>query len=581
MRMVRMAILGLMALLTGTGIVSGQVLNRALSFGKTGIVECGVIDDLKGNDSYSLQFQVNPAVWKEGASLISLGKNFSVKLGKPGEIIFTSGKSKLKAISPDLSAEKWNQITLICNKGAARVLFNGKEVARGKLNGLPKSGSALTLGGNYSGLLDEIRLWDSALNDDMKKFDYFTGNTLNKWCPMWKNLVVYYKMDQELEGRIVDYKELIDLTDGNKKDSAGRKDGKANGKLIKGEKGFALEYPEGSANNHGLMKGDVKRVEAQNDKMPYLINGAYIQTDRALNWYIPADQYLLSNELLILGADALSDGHIVEKTPNNHGDLPKIYEGRGGIKVFMCIQGTYRVREKFGDWREILGDKEKHRIFAEDLAALSKDYDGVELDLEWIEEPVQWEQFGQLAQEIRKRLPAEKEFRISLHNNYSDFPAEDMEVVDGFTFQQYGPNPKNFSYANYLQNVEKFMKRYEKEKILTSYSTTTSRGEGGSPVLMIRFDVLNDYSENDKDVDIYNNEKDTWSYMGPMQVYKRAKHTRENNLAGIFYWDIAGDNREGSASDNEEESLEGFNQAKYCSYGINANNEVIIERISD
>lgn len=526
----------ILLILTAWSIGEGkaQVENLALQFTPTGTVDCGGLPGLDNLNSYSLQLWINPAEWEEEAVVLKRDNDFSLKLGAPGILNFQSGNSVMNIKNEDLKAGEWTQLTIICDEGKARAIVNGKECGSAELAPIGKSTESLILGGNYTGLMDEVRLWNDALNEDMATFDYFTNNTLNKWCPMWDNLLVYYKTDQKDCPYLVDYKGIDDV---------------------------AKKY-----NNHGVLNGGVSKVSANNSKMPYQINGAYVQTDRALNWDIPEDQYLLSNQLLILGADAYSDGHIKEKTPNNHAALRDIYAGREGVKVFMCIQGTYRVRDQFGDWREILGDENKHKIFAEDLAELSKDYDGVELDLEWIEKPEQWKQFGQLARTIREALPEEKEFRISLHNNYCDFPVEDMEVVDGFTFQQYGPNKKNFSYENFLSNVEKFKNNYDREKIMTSYSTTTSKGENGSPVKMTGFEVIEGYSLNGKDEDTYSDGEDIWTYAGPMQVYKRAKHTRENDLQGIFYWDMAGDQK-------EEGELGKFNHAKFCSYGINANND--------
>ena len=531
--------------LLAIGDIDAQVINRAVLFSEEGTVDCGVMPRLDDATSYSIQFWMNPIEWKEGATLMQRGEDFAVKLGNPGSLVFITPGKSLNVSNEELGPEVWNQITLICNDGDAKVLINGKEAAQGKLSALKSHKESFKLGGDYSGRLDEIRIWDAPLDESMERFDYFTHNTLNKWCPMWNNLVAYYKMDQENCPYLVDYK--------------------------------AIETPDLGYDHHGILSRGVTRIESDNERMPYLINAAYIQTDRAMNWNVPSDQYLLSNQLIILGADAYSDGHIKERSPNNHQSLKDYFAGRGGVKVFISVLGSYRVREKFGNWREILGNPTSHMNFVNDLVALSKDYDGVELDLEWIEQPEMWKDFGILAQQIREKLPDNKEFRISLHNNYCDFPLENSNSVGGFTFQQYGPNYKNFSYNNFLENVEKFKKKFDSKKIMTSYSTTTSKGRDGSPVKMTGFDVLDNYQINDNDEDVYSDGSDVWSFMGPMQVYKRAKHTRENNLQGIFYWDMAGDQRNiDETTANKDSNIGEFNHAKYCSYGINANNDIII-----
>ena len=721
--------------------LDAQVLNRAIQFAPEGNVDCGVMPDLDNLKSYSIQLWFNPSEWEQDAVLISRGDNFSINLGEEGSIKIKNSGITVTAANNALKAGDWNQITVICDAGKTEVLVNGEKSGEGYLSELSKSDSPLIFGGKYTGLLDEVRLWDDALDETMKTFDYFTNNTLNKWCPMWENLVAYYKMDQENCPYLVDYKGIEE----NIKDY----------------------------DNHGIMSQGVSRVEAFNDKMPYLINSAYTNNDRFFDRLIPRDQYLLSNELIILGLNTYAeDGRIAPKTPNNHATelnnikyLPEFenregvisftgnssmtlpsetfpinnpytfetwiyidewtpgayilrkenesktegiaiflgnedekriiaringkeypissvssipvgewsylaftpgndvflneeskdfalilgenlkgkldetvvwekvltneeisqhrekvplpglesnvslsemkgakgyyryddpedlgfsshsqdswlkimkeaYNGHGGVKFFISVQGTYKPLEIFGDWREILEDPTKRERFATDLAEISKNYDGVELDLEWIENQDQWNDYGVLAQEIREKLPEGKEFRISLHNNYLNFPADKMKYVDGFTFQQYGPNAKNFSYSNFEMNTEKFKGKFDRDKIMTSYATTTSKGENGSPVTGVRGACMKLYEPSEADADKFTGPRgDTWTYIGPMQVYQRAKYTRENNLQGIFYWDMGNDNWEGTGL---SPVMPEYNQAKYCSYAINANNDKIV-----
>ncbi|MCH5234547.1 MAG: hypothetical protein J1E16_04575 [Muribaculaceae bacterium] len=726
--------ISLLALIFGLNFnVNAQVINRALEFGPSGYVDCGYLPDMEGKDSYSIQFWMNPSKWTPGANIVSFGNSFSVKLGEPQEIIISSGEKSLKVSTPSLRPNEWNQVTLICDNGNAEVLIDGSKVAEGKLSRIDTASNhtSFIIGGDFDGMIDEVRIWNAALNEEMKTFDYFIFNTLNKHNPMWPDLVAYYKMDQPDCPDLVEYK--------------------------------VIESPQSEYNNHGIFNGDVKRVEANNSNMPYLINAAYTENPRFYHCVTPQDQYLLHNELIILGTDVYAeDGRIETKTPNNHAlsftnasylpefegkagilnlsgnddsyfsipvatikspddftietwlyldeitslqtALPlkewfhlaivsdqenspgaisyyingepvkdqdididivspvksensdeyligenikgkmdelviwnkgfspmeignhyqngipspgygypvsrddmnavgayykfddesnlghsyhsqdewlnimkKNYEGRQGLKYYISVQGTYRVREKYGDWREILETPEKRLRFASDLAKISKNYDGVELDLEWIEQPELWEHFGLLAQDIREELPKEKDFRISLHNNFTAFPQDKMKYVDGFTFQQYGPQPSNFSYQNFLDNVKKFEGLYEPKKIMTSYSTTTSRGSEGSPVRLIKGEVLDNYQPNYNDTDSFTIGDETWKYMGPMQVYRRAKHTREEDLLGIFYW-VIGDDNWHDVDGNL--ILAPNNQAKYSSFGINANNDPYIPSVT-
>lgn len=770
------------ALVASIGPLQAQVENRALKFTETGTVDCGAMPRLDKLASYSLQFWLNPNTWSKDATLISRGDNVSVKLGSSNEIVFNIDGSSLAASSQALNPSVWTQVTMICNQGKGTVYVNGEEVATGMLKEIPESIDSFVLGGNYSGLLDEVRIWNEALDDSMKQFDYFTNNTLNKWCSMWDNLVAYYKMDQQDCPFLVDYKGVGD--------------------------------PKDDYDNHGILSEGVTKVSAENEKMPYLVNAAYTENIRFFDRIIPRDQYLLSNEIIILGADCVAaTGNVVPRTPNNHATVEgatylSTYEGREGVLSFdgksstrlVAPSATFNKGDKFsfetwlyleewtpgaylfrketadgknglslrlgddannptliarvngnefvsqsmsipvGKWchvglapgsggsvirallffldedsirpnvslssseynvtptgnedepiyigenlkakldetlfwnkvialsdeknhmtnvpmpglnknanviditdcsayytfdneenlghsshsqdewanimrsayeghypakitlsvrghddanasdnyTSIMNNEAKRKIFAQDLAELSKNYDGVELDLEWIYNATAWSNYHKLSKEIIAALPEGKTFRISTHNVTYEYPkgADGIENpgITGFTFQQYGPQKTHFNYNTFTNYVNNFLNYgYPADKIMTSYSTTTSNGflnDGdtkGGDIRGWRLGTLKDYVEGDQVIDKYTEGNITWSYIGPMQVYKRAKFTREKNLQGIFYWDMGNDNWSGTAA---APVMEKYHAAKYCSYGINANCDTIVTKLN-
>lgn len=769
--------------------VDAQVDNRALSLPAGASVDCGEMPGLNKLDSYSIQFWMNPGTWTEGATLLSRGDDFSVTLGSKGSVVFNiGGKSFTTTSSSELAEGTWGQVTLSCDKGNATAFVDNVAAGTGSLGSISESSAPFIIGGGtYAGLIDEIRLYNDALSTgdfghDMETFDNFTFNTLNKWCPMWDNIVAYYKMDQpQYDKHLVEYK------------------------VIESNTGW---------NCHGEFKDGAKLVAANNDKMPYLINSAYTENLRFFDRIIPRDQYLLSNDVIILGADVYAQtGHIETRTPNNHAtvgdavksvsslesrtgvvtldgtansiitapaatfpnedmnysfetwiyldewtpgaylfrkenenstkgvalllgddpankslvlrvngkkivsqtvdiplktwnhigiapgqegrpisaaafaingnsvrpntsltdsdyeliptgvsdiditvgknlkasldetcfwvyplsaadfknhmtkipmraldgnvtvqDMNKVsayyryddasnlghsyhsqdewrnimmsaYEGRAGVKVFISVNGKYNPDEVHGDWRNILSNDTKRKTFAADLAELSKSYDGVELDLEWIEGgQTQWENYGKLSDEIKKVLPEGKLFRISLHQNYQGFPVDKLDNVDGLTFQQYGPDNGLFSYSTFTRRSPELWNRFsDKSKIMTSYSTTTSNGYVGGqqsksiqPLGLRLF--LDTFTEDDldKDVNTYVSGGTTFYYMGPLQIYKRAKYTRDQKLQGIFYWDMGNDYWLGTSANPV---MPTYNAAKYASYGINANCDTIVSNL--
>lgn len=279
-----------------------QTVNRALQLTEDGTVNCGAMPDLNNLSSYSIQFWMKPATWTEGAVLMHRGDNFAVELGADNTVVFRNGDNTVTATG--FTPGEWNQVTMIVNNGQASVLVNSQEGGNGTLGNLEETKRAFIMGGGYKGYLDEVRLWNAALNDMMKRFDYFTNNTLNKWNPMWENLVAYYKMDQEVAPILVDYK--------------------------------VIETPRaGGSNNHGVFSDEgVERVPVNNDKMPYLVNAAYTENERFYDRLIPKDAYLLSNEIIVLGADCVAeDGSVRTRLANNHASI------YGGVE-YVASQGN-------------------------------------------------------------------------------------------------------------------------------------------------------------------------------------------------------------------------------------------------
>jgi hypothetical protein len=760
-------VLTLSAIIIGAVGMSAQVQNYALQFGAQGVVDCGYMPSLNNASSYSVQFWINPTAWTEGAAIIGNG-DLNVSLGESGNIQIKVGESTLNAKSDDLKVGQWSQITIVNDNGNAKILVNGIEQATGTLAATSQSSDNFTIGGGtFIGRIDELRIWDAALSSD---FNYFINNTLNRWCPQWDNLVAYYKFDQNLCKDIVDYKEIY-------------------------------ETAERQDTNHGSIEGSVARVEVNdNPGLPYLVNAAYTENNRFFDRAIPKEQYLLSNDLIILGVDVKESGHAVWRTPCNHANIYGVkylenYEGRTGVASFdgkstlvapattltpelntnnvmstgytfeawifidEWVEGAYLISKenadrskgfsvrlgaedtkqiivtvdgnkfvnqnrmkvgewvhigiapddntsvrttfnftingkgytattsasdaskvytftgvddedvvfgenfkgkmdnvtiwnrkftsaeinnhstsplmpgigktvtaevmrsgnalyKFDDpnnlgyssysqdewktimlsayegynqpsvrlavngdsstgtWKNVVKDSTKRGILASDFAEMVKDYDGLELDFEWFynDETSNWNQYGLLADEIVAKLPAGKTFHISLHNVAYAFPTSKISEVDGFTFQQYGPQSTNFTWDTFLSRTSEFINYgYPKDKIVLSYATTTSNGSDGAAVTGVRNGLMdgdNFVPSESVDQAEYNNQ--TYYFCGPLQTYKRAKYCVDNNLQGIFYWDMGND----VAVEHK------YNLAKYASYGLNSNIEKVVTNVN-
>ena len=737
----------------------GQVANYALSLAEGGSVDCGPMTEINGAASYTLQLWLCPDAWTVDAAIVSRGNAFKLALGESeGKAVMTVGGKQLQIASSALAVGQWSQITVICDNGEAKALVNGEEAGAGMLPAISATNDILVIGGKYAGRVDELRIWKSAL---ASQYNYFINNTLNIHAPQWDDLAAYYKMDQSDCANLVDYK--------------------------------GIETPEAERNNHGIFsaEGVQRTLVTDNAGLPYLVNGAYTANERFYDRGIERDQYLLSNDLIILGVESLPSGHVRVVTPNNHaaatggvaymdecdgrtgvasfdgtgkltapartfsptissgvtngytfetwmyidewvkdaylfrketadskqgfsvrlgeqgqifvrcngeeyganlnvtekewhhigivprnGDTPRqtylfVYDGIGkSATTSLCSGGTdctptgideleatlgegykgklddtmiwdmsfdaaavkqhsqavpmpgfgivlissqmqkanacylYDKAEDLGfssysqdNWRDIMmsayegyagarvrisvkshegwqttiANAERRKLFAADLGEIAKGYDGVELDLEWMDGTQT--NLGLLAQEIRAALPEGKTLFISCHAYGAyRFPLGDMPVVDGFTFQQYGPQPTFFSWDSYVNSVKAFKNYgFENEKIMTSYATTTSRGINGSQQREIAgvkdgFFTAEGFEPTDNSAvkDGY-----TYSFTGPDQTYRRAAYCVENGLQGIFYWDMGNDLPVASP----------YNLAKWCSYGLNANVDRYVDKV--
>ena len=742
-----------LALCAGSiGSAYGVATNYDLTLAGDARVTCDRLTKLDGAQNYTIQLWFNPTVWTEGATLLSAADSWSVSLGKEGTIVAKVGNNTAEIKSGNMAHGKWAQLTIVTDGDKTTVLVNGNTTDANSLGAMPAKCGEFTIGGRYEGRIDEVRIWNTALNDE---FNYFIKNTLNRWCPEREALVAYYKFDHK------DCPNIVEQT-------------------------AIWEENTTEANNHGVITGTASLNASDNTAMKYRVNGAYTANERFYDRAIPKNQYLLSNDLIILGIESHNDGHLNYATPNNHatanGEVKTLaeFEGHKGVVSFdgnswldcgtetlnvsnniytaetwfyidewtegaiifaketadgkngismrlgnpdnksidVIVDGNryrvinaieakkwhhiaiwpsgspsdvrynftfiidgelkparksessqelvqvptgnsgekmilgkgfkgkldetafwlynafnadnikshmnkglwmpgfdviqtagimmkahaaylydkadrigydsysqdhwrdimltayegmegYEVRisvKSHSGWENTIADAAKRKIFAADLAKLSEGYDGVELDLEWLYGPQTT--LGLLAEEIRNALPEGKSFNISCHNVAYSFPKDKMQYVDGFTFQQYGPQNEHSRYSHFVDMCDAFVKYgFEPSKIITSYATTTSKGyQDGTPKVDIK-GVRNDFFDEDYVPDEELDSKEingyTYYYDGPLQTYKRARHTVDNDFGGIFYWDMGND----VPFDHK------YNMAKWCAYGLNSNVE--------
>ena len=293
-------------------IGQAQVDNYCLRLANDGQVDCGCMPELNAAKNYSLQFWMNAEEWTPGATLLSRGQQLQIRLGQPNQMQLVLGDEIVTFSNRLLVPGKWLQFTLIVSSEHAKVLLNNQVIfQKDGIFELPVESQNFVVGNQYHGRIDEVRVWNTALD---ATYDYFVNNTLNKWVPQLEHLVAYYKFDQEKCANVVDYKALFQ----------------------------PAEY-----NHHGVMSatGAVREKVTDNPGLPYLLCGGYTNINRFFDRAIDRDRFLLSNDLIILGIQSYPDGHLKYAAPNDHATLG---EGVERLTAFAGRRGVLSLSGKGG-----------------------------------------------------------------------------------------------------------------------------------------------------------------------------------------------------------------------------------------
>ena len=239
---------------------------------------------------------MNPSLWTQGATILNRDNTFSIKLGVEGELIFIIGQESVSVNSSALITNNWVHVSLINDNDNLCVRINNEIVkTETKSFIIPTSSEFLMLGGNFSGRIDELRIWKNVLSSD---YNYMWQNTLNQYHPQWKDLIAYYKFDQNLCPNIVDY---------------------------------TFHY-HGSLSESGVSR----EIVSDNDAFRYFTVAAYTDFSRFADRAIDREKYLLANTLIVLGINSYADGTASVAYPYNHGIVTNgsylaEFEGRKGV----------------------------------------------------------------------------------------------------------------------------------------------------------------------------------------------------------------------------------------------------------
>ncbi|MEG2574363.1 MAG: LamG-like jellyroll fold domain-containing protein, partial [Bacteroides sp.] len=280
--------------------MQAQVDNYALRLDKQASVDFKSIPELNNLSTYTLQFWFNPNVWNTGATLLTRDAGvslFAIRLGAVGTLEYCVGNDVVLITDSHLRAGKWAQVTLTYDANKLEAWVNNVPVtivASGSYT-IPTSQAYFKMGGNYTGRLDEIRLYKAKVEPEF----HLWQNTLNYLHPYWGELISYWKLDQFCEN-IADYK--------------------------------LMHNGERSA-------GAIREKVTDNDLFKYRVMTAYTGFSRFFDRSFDRHKILLANDLLLLVCYSTAEGTIVMEDPESSGTLTRCtylseYEGRKGVISF-------------------------------------------------------------------------------------------------------------------------------------------------------------------------------------------------------------------------------------------------------
>lgn len=291
-------------LLLSTVSSFAQIENYAFKFTDAGSINCGSIASLNNKTTYTFQCWISPSTWTQGAYIWRRGTEtelVGLKLGNEGTLIYKVGNQELPITSEALKINAWTQITIIqSQEGINAWVNNTKVVSNATAMNIPISEADMKIGYNYTGRIDEIRFWNINIDTNYLLWQ----NTVNSFHPNYQNLIAYYKGDQKnCLHKLYDYTNV----------------------------------------HHGELNAGVTREKViDNPNFEYKILTAYTNITRFFDRNIQKENYLMANDIIILGIGTNDRGEAFLSTPNNHatvtnGTYLEEYKGHSGV---ISLQGN-------------------------------------------------------------------------------------------------------------------------------------------------------------------------------------------------------------------------------------------------
>lgn len=281
-----------------TSVLHAQSTNYAISNSNgSGKISAFTITELNECNEATFQMWIKPT--ELSAAKLIKQDNFSIELDNSGKLFIKNGNTTAEAVLNDI-LNKWSQLTIVIKNGNVKLYLNNNEIAvTGQLDtvikatDLARDDKGCTIAEGLKGYMDEIRIWDIALEQK----DFFWRNTINKFNNNYNNLIAYWKCDQNQCENFVDYK-------------------------------FA---------HHGEFDNISRTEVTDNNQFKYRIVTGYTNLMRFIDRpNINREMFLMTNDLILLSAKVQQDGSLFPEYPDNsfnsnNAEYIESFEGRTGV----------------------------------------------------------------------------------------------------------------------------------------------------------------------------------------------------------------------------------------------------------
>ena len=216
------------------------------------------------------------------------------------------------------------------------------------------------------------------------------------------------------------------------------------------------------------------------------------------------------------------------------------YANHTGHKIRFGIVSSHEA------WKQIyLNHEERIDLLIKDLKDLVKNFDGIDVDLEWPDNSNWWVLYNHIVSRIINEVMVdypEKIFSCSLHGwCHEGFDLDLQENVDYFTMQIYDW-PIDYETYVHLAYDSFHEYGYKDEKLLLSYPTTMNYANlGGYKDLFEKYGMNDD--NYDPDLNQWTYGSNTYNFNGVNLVKQKQQFIIDEDLCGTMYFDMGNDLR--------------------------------------